>query len=292
MNSMNTRHWVSRLLKGNSGAAGAIAGGIATLMVSLFATPSYAATLTPVDLELWLSVDAHEGCPTDDLFKSYRNSFVHAFRQTEVQDLIASSTNGIAVAYSYWTDIPSQGPVIDWALLKTAQDANNFADAIAATTWPDYRYTSSWLSDALDFSVNEIFSNNFEGGKKVITVADRDGNPYSYVRDSRDAAAARGITINGLTDGGRGNVFRLRGGPITADGFIAAGEDFETDIGDSIYSPGLKAAATYTLARQIREGITVRSGPLTPITSTPEPLSVFALGLVGSSLVVLRRAKV
>jgi Protein of unknown function (DUF1194) len=253
-------------------AKAAVTSGVVTLAVSVLTAPSYAAALVPVDLELWLGVDVSPSISSSE-FNLQKNGYANAFNSSELQNLIARSTNGVAVGYGYWSSPYLQNVAVNWTLLKTAQDATNFAAAIAATTRPFGGGT--YIREAIDFGVNQILTNTFEGTQKTIDISG-DGYSDSWPHPARNAAAARGITINGLAIGNQGLVTYYKNNVATANGFVIGTPDIL----------GFEAAIKEKLTREIGDGIVVPPGP---VVSTPEPVSGLILGLVGIGLVAFRK---
>lgn len=246
-------------------------GTAATLMVGVVApSASYAAALTPVDLELWLGVDV-SGSVSNANFLLQRNGYANAFKSSGIQSLITQATNGIAVGYGYWSGSTQQNVAVDWTLLKTAADANSFADAIAATTRPYSGLTG--IGAAIKFGVAQIDSNDFEGTKKVIDISgDGTNNTGVAPAIARDAAAALGITINGLPIGNQFLADYFAANVVTADGFVEPAASF----------------ADFNAA--IDKKLTLEIGEVVPGPS-PEPIPTPALlpGLIGLGAAALRK---
>jgi hypothetical protein len=242
-------------------------GTLAALTSSLINSSVYA--LTTVDLELWLGIDV-SGSVDSSEFNLQKQGYANAFNSPAIQQLIANSTNGIAVGYGYWASSNQQNVAVDWKLLKTAQDASDFSTAITATTRPFGGATA--VGAAIDFGTNQILTNAFDGIRKTIDISG-DGVSNSGIAPSvaRNAAEAKGITINGLAIGPSSIATYYADNVKTSNGFIvnAAGfSDFQT-------------AVAQKLTREIGPG----PGP--DPTSTPEPVSTIVLGLFGLGIVAL-----
>ncbi len=245
-------------------------GTAATLMVGVVApSASYAAALTPVDLELWLGVDV-SGSVDSSEFSLQRQGYVNAFKSSNVQNLITKATSGIAVGYGYWSSSNEQNVAVGWTLLKTAADANSFADAIAATARPFSGLTG--IGAAINFGANQIGTNDYEGTKKVIDISG-DGTNNSGVSpaSARDAAAALGITINGLPIlGSEANLDTYyQNNVVTADGFVVPAASF----------------ADFNAA--IEKKLTLEIGEVVPPAAVPTP--ALLPGLLGMGVAALRK---
>jgi hypothetical protein len=103
----------------------------------------------------------------------------------------------IAVALVDWAGAEYQTISVGWTLIEDESSAELFADAMLKAPRPFARWTS--LSGALDFSTPLFESNSFAGTRRVIDVSgDGVNNSGRPAIPARDAAVARGITINGL----------------------------------------------------------------------------------------------
>jgi hypothetical protein len=101
---------------------------------TLLSASMASAALTPVDLELFLSLD-NSGSIDAAEYALQRGGYVSAFQDPTVKAAIASKPNGVAVALGQWsTTAQAPTPLIGWSLLKTAADADAFALAISGLT--------------------------------------------------------------------------------------------------------------------------------------------------------------
>lgn len=174
---------------------------------SLKALPLLAAFLLPcgpaaaqqaVDLELVLAVDASSSVATWE-FDLQMKGIAAAFRDPEVHGALrASGDAGIAISLVQWSGRDRQELVIDWALLRGAEDAAAFAEKVDMTerVVPN---GSTAIGNALEFSAKQLTDNDYEGRRQVIDVSgDGRNNQGTHVFQVRDALVERGITINGL----------------------------------------------------------------------------------------------
>jgi hypothetical protein len=154
-------------------------------------------TPTPVDLQLVLAVDA-SGSITDRAFELQTQGLAEAFRDPEVQAALqARGRRGVAVTLMQWSGQFEQAVSVDWTLVHDAPTAIAFARRVETTP---RRFTAeTGVGSALAFGVRLLEQNRFTGGRRVIDVSG-DGEANSGVEPDavRDAAAAVGITINGL----------------------------------------------------------------------------------------------
>jgi hypothetical protein len=159
--------------------------------------PLAAQPLTPVDLDLVLAVDA-SGSINDREFELQIRGLAEAFRDPEVQTALqAPGRRGIAVALMQWSGQFQQVVSVDWTLVHDAPTALAFARRIEAT---QRRFTAETApGNALAAGIRLLQHNRFAGGREVIDISgDGEANSGAAPDPVRDAAAAAGITINGL----------------------------------------------------------------------------------------------
>lgn len=161
-------------------------------------TNAAAAAEWRVDLELVLAVDISSSVSTEE-FELQMGGLANAFRTPEVAAAIrASGDLGVAVALIQWSDNRRQYLAVDWTLVHDGLSARAFADRIAATPRLVVGGGTA-IGGALKFGAAQIASNGYDGRRKVIDVSgDGHTNQGWPDRPFRDAAVARGITINGL----------------------------------------------------------------------------------------------
>jgi hypothetical protein len=103
----------------------------------------------------------------------------------------------IALTYIEWSNAELQTTVVGWRVIDDEAKAREFIAALASVPVARGRFTS--ISGAIDYSVPLFDNNGFEGTRRVIDISgDGANNRGRSVTDARDAAVARGITINGL----------------------------------------------------------------------------------------------
>ena len=156
-----------------------------------------AAAETPVDLELVLAVDV-SGSMDEDEQALQREGYVAAVTHPEVLAAIRSGPyQRVALAYVEWAGPSAQAVTVPWTLVEDSASAQAFATALAEAPAAHVRGTS--ISGALLFSAPLFDGNGFEGTRRAIDVSgDGPNNAGAPVVPARDAALARGLTINGL----------------------------------------------------------------------------------------------
>ncbi len=156
-----------------------------------------ASAQTGVDLALVLAVDM-SGSMDEGEHALQRGGYVAAIRSPEVWAAIrAGAYRRIALSYLEWAGAASQVVVIDWRLIDSADAARAFADDLEASPLSRIRGTS--ISGAIDYARTMVESSGYEPWRKVIDISgDGANNRGRPVAEARDAAVARGVTINGL----------------------------------------------------------------------------------------------
>lgn len=164
---------------------------------ALLGPPAQAQTETEVDLALVVAVDISFSMDTDEQALQ-REGFAQAFRSKLVHDAIRGGMLGrIAVTYMEWAGSPDQKVIVPWTVLDNSESLMAFADRIAST--PLRRAQRTSISSAIDFSVKLLDESGLNATRQVIDVSgDGPNNQGRVVLEARDAALAKGITINGL----------------------------------------------------------------------------------------------
>ena len=173
-----------------------LAAGLAVLW-ALIASPAQAQAETEVDLALVVAVDISFSMDTEEQALQ-REGFAQAFRSQAVHDAIRGGMLGkIAVTYMEWAGSPDQKVIVPWTILDNSESLMAFADKIAST--PLRRAQRTSISGAIDFGVKLLDESGVSATRQVIDISgDGPNNQGRYVLEARDAALAKGITINGL----------------------------------------------------------------------------------------------
>ncbi|WP_062211417.1 DUF1194 domain-containing protein [Aureimonas sp. AU12] len=169
---------------------------LASTTLPVRAQPAAVADL-PVDVELVLAVDVSWSMDRAEQ-EIQRDGYIAALRSAEVQEAILHGAYGrVAISYVEWAGELSQSVVIPWTLVDSKAAAESFAYRLAAAEPDRLRRTS--IAAAIDFVAPMFDGNGFAGDRRVIDVSgDGPNNQGRSVADARNAAIARGITINGL----------------------------------------------------------------------------------------------
>jgi hypothetical protein len=151
----------------------------------------------PVDAEIVLAVDASRSMDLDEL-RVQRDGYLAAL---DHPDLIRAITAGrlrkVAIAYVEWAGEIRDGALVPWRIIETPEDAAALSAEIAAT--PVVRGRGTSISRAIAFSSALLDDGSVDGARQVIDISgDGANNSGPPVVEARDAAVARGITVNGL----------------------------------------------------------------------------------------------
>ncbi len=152
---------------------------------------------TPVDVTLVLAVDVSLSMAEDEA-KFQRHGYIDALRDKRVIEAIKGGVLGrIAVTYIEWSAVTDQRVLVGWQVISDEASAAAFADALDKAPYKSGTTTS--ISAGIDFAVHQIETSPFSGTRKAIDVSGDGYSDYGRpIQESRDAAVAEGITINGL----------------------------------------------------------------------------------------------
>lgn len=150
-----------------------------------------------VDLLLVLAADVSRSVDERE-FKLQREGFAAALVDPRVMRIVANGPSGrIAVIFVEWASEFEQRVVVDWALIAGERDAQDVSRRILSAPRSFWGRTS--ISSAIEFSVALIARSPFQSDRHVIDVSgDGTNNSGPDVTVARDAAVAKGVTINGL----------------------------------------------------------------------------------------------
>ncbi len=179
-------------------AAGALAGGD----VSSFAAPNAQSLLIVdeakrVDVELVLAVDVSYSMDMDELAVQ-REGYAEAITSKEfLTALKTGPTAKVAVTYFEWAASTDQKIILPWRVIDGPEAAGAVAQEILKA--PLRRASRTSISGAINFAMPLFEANEYKGLRQVIDISgDGPNNNGELVTIARDAAVAKGITINGL----------------------------------------------------------------------------------------------
>src|SRR5712675_1808313 len=154
------------------------------------ATPS-------VDVELILAVDVSYSMDMDEL-AIQREGYAQAIISKEFLQALKTGPSGkISVTYFEWAASSDQKIIIPWRVIDGPETADAVANEIMKT--PIRRASRTSISGAINFAMPLFDENPHRGLRRVIDISgDGPNNNGAPVTGARDAALAKGITINGL----------------------------------------------------------------------------------------------
>ncbi len=204
-----------------------------------------------VDIALVLAADVSRSI-TNDEFQLQRQGYAAAIANPDVVKAIQAGTNrAIALTFVEWAGGDEQQVVVDWRIIRDLASAKDFAETMLAA--PRAFFGRTGIGAALDFSVKRLKESGVKAERQIIDVSgDGTNNAGPPLADSRAAALAAGVVINGLAiintggeslygggfsghtqpTGGLPNWYRdnVTGGPGS---FLLVVNDFE-DFGDAM----------------------------------------------------------
>jgi hypothetical protein len=153
--------------------------------------------LPAVDVELVIAADVSYSMDLAAL-AAQREAYAQAVVSKAFLEAIAAGpTKKIAVTYFEWSAFRDQKILVPWRLIDGPESAAAVAAEITKT--PVRRGTRTSISAAINFAIPLFQANPYRGPRRLIDITgDGPNNIGGWVTGARDAALAKGITINGL----------------------------------------------------------------------------------------------
>jgi hypothetical protein len=150
-----------------------------------------------VDVELVLAVDVSYSMDLDELAVQ-REGYAQAIVSKEFLQALKNGPNGkVAITYFEWAASSDQKIIVPWRVIDGPETADAVADEIMKA--PIRRASRTSISGAINFAMTLFDENPYRGIRRVIDISgDGPNNNGTPVTPARDAALAKGITINGL----------------------------------------------------------------------------------------------
>lgn len=150
-----------------------------------------------VELELVLAVDSSASVDFRE-FELQTGGIAHAFRDPEIIEAIRQwAPKGLAVSVLLWSGPHQQVVAIDWTRVGDRESAQALATRVEGIKRGMLAETA--IGEALRFAVSHIENGPYAGVRRIIDISgDGRSNVGRAPGPYRDAAAAAGITVNGL----------------------------------------------------------------------------------------------
>jgi hypothetical protein len=171
----------------------------AVAMLSLLGCLAAAVGARAEDVDMLLVLAADVSRSIDDgEFDLQRKGYAAAMTDPRVLKAIhGGKHHAIAIAFVEWAGAEEQKIVVDWTVVRDEEGAGGIAAMIIAAPRSFIGRTS--ISGAIDFAVQRLAAAQMHSDKRIIDISgDGTSNSGRSVTEARDAAAALGITINGL----------------------------------------------------------------------------------------------
>ncbi|MFZ5427069.1 MAG: DUF1194 domain-containing protein [Thermodesulfobacteriota bacterium] len=237
---------------------------ITGLILVLALAAAVPAGAVPVALELALGIDVSGSVDASE-YTLQKNGYINAFNNIAA----FGPFSPFAVTYYEWSGASEQSQLVAWTLVTNTAEASAFAALIGGTSRAFSGLTA--VGSAISYGAGLFNGNGFEGTRLVLDISgDGETNDGGSTTAARDAAAAAGITINGLPIGGASINAFYTNNVITAGGFTVPADSF-ADFQGAVFSK---------LQREI-----------TPPPSIPEPGTMLLMGIGAAGVTFMRRRK-
>ena len=195
------------------------------LLLTLFALSANARAATIVDIKLSLVIDNSLSINAGE-YALQMQGYAAAFRDAVVQNNILNGTVGkVAVNGVFFSGGVNASTLETFTILDSTAAINAFANVLEFFTRPTI--TSGTDIDAgMNHARTLLLDNSVAIASDLIMDVSGDGAAIISPTTARDAAAAAGITVNGLTIGAASLQSYYDANVITADGFTLHSNNF------------------------------------------------------------------
>jgi len=167
------------------------------LLSALLALPLAARAAEPVDLALVLLADTSTSIDQSE-FELQKAGYAQAFAEPAVVDrILGGPTGAAAIAYVEFAGRGEASTVIDWTVVRSAEEVLALGRLIALA--PRSYSGDTSISTGIRHATQLLASAPVEAARQVIDVSADGRDPSDgAITKARDAALAAGITVNGL----------------------------------------------------------------------------------------------
>jgi hypothetical protein len=162
--------------------------------VAMFAQTAHAQA---VDVAIALAADVSLSIDAEE-FDLQRRGYAAAVTDRRFLDAIQAGQNGaVALCFVEWAGDAQQARVAKWAVIRDGESASAFAKTLRDA--PRFFAGRTAIGAGIDFGVAQLEASGLTAKRRVIDVSgDGIDNSGRSVRDARDAAVGKDVTINGL----------------------------------------------------------------------------------------------
>jgi len=225
------------------------------------------ASAVPVDLGLSLVIDVSGSVSTSE-YNLQMDGYANAFRSAAVQSNILGGTTGAIGVNVVFFDSSFYSTSLDtFTVLDSVAAINSFADVLDNFLRPGSGGTV--ISAGVNRAVSLLTSGSsgLETTNLVIDVSGDGTSTASTTQAARDAAAAAGITVNGLAIEGSTTSTTITdfysANVVTADGFVVTAAGFDD------------------FQRAVEQKLSIETAPGGNDVPVPGTLALLGLGMFG-----------
>jgi len=225
------------------------------------------ASAVPVDLGLSLVIDVSGSVSTSE-YNLQMDGYANAFRSAAVQSNILGGTTGAIGVNVVFFDSSFYSTSLDtFTVLDSVAAINSFADLLDSFLRPGSGGTV--ISAGVNRAVSLLTSGSsgLETTNLVIDVSGDGTSTSSTTQAARDAAAAAGITVNGLAIEGSTTSTTITdfysANVVTADGFVVTAAGFDD------------------FQRAVEQKLSIETAPGGNDVPVPGTLALLGLGMFG-----------
>ncbi len=170
------------------------AAGVAFATIAVLPAMTHAET---VDVAIALTVDVSRSIDDED-FQLQRQGYAAAVTNPRFVQAIQSSPHGaVALCFLEWAGPDQRAVVAKWMVIRDGKGAAEFAKILLDAPRSSAGRTA--IGAGIDFAVAQFETGGVAAKRRIIDVSgDGSNNSGRLVTEARDAAVAKGITINGL----------------------------------------------------------------------------------------------